>query len=229
MSTRRRVLHHPVAYRHHRAVSTTISSRKQLDDRRPTMQAAPTVRPQQASAPPATGIRRDLTPLARWFFLGADRLDCVRIVLPRPQAPARRTAFTGVVRLALLITRACACAGGRAAACPLRTHPRLGPASDERPEGVGGASRAREAPEESRFRVRLCPLTREGSERIRALHVSRVLGFFVVPLSLSAEQLRRVTTDVFGNRFAYRVADSNCAGVVHPAPDPCVVPVGASL
>ena len=58
------------------------------------------------------GIRRDLTPLARWFFLGADRLDCVRDRAAPAAGPAPSIAFEGVGRPS---TRSyCACARVRA-------------------------------------------------------------------------------------------------------------------
>jgi hypothetical protein len=51
---------------------------------------------------------------------------------------------------------------------------------------------------------------------------------FVTSLLIS-EELHRARVDVAGNRFADGVADRNRARVMHPAPDPGVVAIAASL
>ena len=68
------------------------------------------------------------------------------------------------------------------------------------------------SPSRARFSFALCPC-----------------AVSVVPLLLISEQLHRVRIDVLGNHVAGGVADRNRAGVVHSAPDPGVVPIGASL
>src|SRR4029453_9053132 len=41
--------------------------------------------------------------------------------------------------------------------------------------------------------------------------------------------LHEVLIDIVGNGLALGITDSNCARVVHTAPDPCVVPVRSGL